>query len=131
MEWISEVSIADYTNTSSQTGGYQDFTSESISLAKGVSNSVTLTPGFSGSAYNEAWAVWIDYNQNQVFESFERVVASSPASSTISNSFTVPGDAQSGSTRMRIVMKYNATPGDPCEAGFNYGEVEDYTVSIN
>ena len=47
----------------------------------------------------------------------------------VSTSFTVPSSALDGATRMRIVMKYNATP-TACEASFSYGEVEDYTVNI-
>ena len=46
----------------------------------------------------------------------------------IARSFTVPATALLGSTRMRVSMKYNASP-TSCET-FADGEVEDYTVNI-
>ncbi|MTI31699.1 T9SS type A sorting domain-containing protein [Cytophagales bacterium RKSG123] len=45
-----------------------------------------------------------------------------------SGSFTIPSSALNGPTRMRVTMKYNGIP-SPCET-FSYGEVEDYTVTI-
>jgi hypothetical protein len=49
------------------------------------------------------------------------VVYSKAASQTtpVSGSFTVPASATSGSTQMRVSMKYNAVPTE-CEA-FSYG----------
>jgi bacillolysin len=45
----------------------------------------------------------------------------------VSKTITIDGNA-TGTTRMRITMKYNAAP-TSCET-FSYGEVEDYTVSF-
>jgi hypothetical protein len=47
----------------------------------------------------------------------------------VSGSFTVPTTATLGSTRMRVIMRYNATPTTPCGT-FDFGQVEDYTVNI-
>ncbi|MCB0434085.1 MAG: choice-of-anchor D domain-containing protein, partial [Mangrovimonas sp.] len=57
-------------------------------------------------------------------------VASIAASTTspVSASFTIPGGATLGNTRMRVSMKYNGYP-SYCET-FSYGEVEDYTINI-
>lgn len=125
-EWISNVAFGDYSN-SSGAAGYTDFTSENISMETGSNISVSLTPGFSGSTYNEYWKVWIDYNKNGDFTDAGEEVFSSNGYSAVSGSFDVPAGA-SGSTRMRVSMKWNANP-SPCET-FSYGEVEDYTVTF-
>jgi len=56
------------------------------------------------------------------------VSGSSSSSGNLSYTFSVPTSANSGSTRMRVAMKWNAAP-TACET-FSYGEVEDYTVII-
>ena len=93
------------------------------------SNTIIFSAGFTGTAYNEYWGIWIDYNQNGTFETTEKVTSgSSSSSANLSSTFIVPATALAGNTRMRISMKYNATS-TACET-FSYGEVEDYTVNI-
>jgi len=129
-EYISKVQLGTITNTSTGGNGYSDFTSISTSLSKGSSSTITITPKWTGTSYNEGYAVWIDYNQNGDFGDAGELVWSKAASKTtpVSGSFTVPTSAASGATRMRVSMKYNGIP-TQCEA-FSYGEVEDYTVNI-
>lgn len=129
-EYINRVQLGTINNTSGNNGGYADFTSMSTNLVRGTSNSITITPGWTGSAFNEAYRVWIDYNQDGDFaDSGEQVVNVTKTKTTpIARSFTVPTSALLGATRMRVSMKYNASP-SYCEA-FSYGEVEDYTVVI-
>ncbi len=130
-EFISRVQLGTIDNTSGAgSGGYTDFTSVSTSLAKGSSNTITVTPTWTGTTYNEGYSVWIDYNQNGVFtDAGEQVWTQSATQTTpVSGSFTVPSSAADGPTRMRVSMKYNGVP-TSCES-FQYGEVEDYTVSI-
>lgn len=130
-EWIGRVRIGSIDNSSTNSnGGYSDFTSQSTSLAKGSSATITINPTWSGTVYSEGYAVWIDYNQNGVFTDSGELVFSQSATqnSTVSGSFTVPAGATAGNTRMRVSLKYNGTP-TSCET-FTYGEVEDYTVSI-
>ncbi|HPE82539.1 MAG TPA: M4 family metallopeptidase [Aequorivita sp.] len=130
-EYIDRVQLGSINNLSGNNGGYADFTSISTSLAKGSSNTITITPRWTGTVYREAYRVWIDYNQDGDFnDSGEQVYSRSrTTASSISGSFTVPTSALSGATRMRVSMKYNANPSS-CET-FTYGEVEDYTVIIS
>ncbi len=124
-EWISSVKLGTYTKSSGSNSGYGDFTSTTVNVSPGMS--VTLTPAFASSAYTEYWNIWIDLNQNQVFDSNE-LVFSSNGNSTVSGTLNLPSGS-SGTTRMRVSMKYNAAP-TACET-FSYGEVEDYTVNIS
>jgi chitodextrinase len=130
-EWIQRVQLGSINNNSGNNGGYADFTSFSTTLVKGTSNTVTITPAWSGTAYREAYRVWIDYNQDGDFnDSGEQVYNRTRTNaSVVSGSFTVPTSAVNGATRMRVSMKYNASP-TSCET-FAYGEVEDYTVIIS
>ncbi len=130
-EYIDRVQLGSINNLSGNNGGYADFTSISTSLTKGSSNTITITPRWTGTVYREAYRVWIDYNQDGDFnDSGEQVYSRSrTTASSVSGSFTVPTSALSGATRMRVSMKYNANP-TSCET-FTYGEVEDYTVIIS
>ncbi len=128
-EWISNVNLGTINNTTSTNNGYGNFTALSTNLALGSTNSIKVTPGFASTAYSEYFRVYIDYNKDLDFDDAGELVYTSPASSTmVTGSFIVPTSATLGSTRMRVMMKDAAITG-PCEA-FTYGEVEDYSVSI-
>ena len=127
-EWISKVVIGTFTN-SSTAAGYTDFTSKLITLTAGTAASVSLTPGFTSSAYNEYWRIWIDYNGDKDFDETNELAFDAGAVSNTTKTGTINVlSTASGTTRMRISMKYNAAP-TTCEA-FGYGEVEDYTVTF-
>ena len=129
-EYISKVQLGTINNTTSGGSGYSDYTSISTSLTKGTSNTITITPTWPGTKYNEGYAVWIDYNKNGDFSDAGELVWSKAISQTtpVSGSFTVPTSATTGVTRMRVAMKYNGVP-TSCEA-IPYGEVEDYAINI-
>lgn len=129
-EFINRVQLGTINNLSGNNGGYGNFTALSTNLVRGTSNSITITPGWTGAAFSEAYRVWIDYNRDGDFlDAGEQVFNRNRTTATpISGSFTVPTTALLGSTRMRVSMKYNASP-TSCET-FSFGEVEDYTVNI-
>ncbi|MXV38010.1 S8 family serine peptidase [Flavobacteriaceae bacterium Ap0902] len=129
-EYIQRVAVGTINNPSGAGNGYSDFTNISTDLGKNSSYTVTVTPNWTGTKYNEGYGIWIDFNNNGSFESSERVLSKSPTqAASVSETFVVPSNAVIGSTRMRVVMKYNATP-TACETTFDYGEVEDYTINI-
>jgi PKD repeat protein len=125
-EWIAGVSVADLNNTSGASG-YSDFTSMTAHVTAGQSVNVTLTPGFASSSYNEYWKIWVDYNRDGDFEDSGEEVFSGNGTSSVSGSFTVPSSA-SGTTRMRVAMRYNNAP--PSCGSFDFGEVEDYSINV-
>ena len=130
-EFINRVQLGTINNLSGNNGGYGNYTALSTNLVRGTSNSITITPTWTGTVFREAYRVWIDYNKDGDFlDAGEQVVNVSRTTATpIARSFTVPTTALLGSTRMRVSMKYNASP-TSCEI-FADGEVEDYTVNIS
>ncbi len=127
-EWISEVQIGDYIN-SSGSASYTDFTSETITISTGQTN-VKLTPEFSYRTYSEYWKIWIDLNTDGDFDDANELVFDSGSLSrtTVSGELNIPESAIGVNSRMRVSMKYNDEQ-TSCER-FSYGEVEDYTVKI-
>jgi chitodextrinase/endonuclease I len=127
-EWISKVVVGTFTNTSTA-AGYTDFTSKTITLAPGTAVSISLTPGFTSSAFNEYWRIWIDYNGDKDFDETNELAFDAGAVSNTTKTGTINViSTASGTTRMRVSMKYNAAP-TACEA-FSYGAVEDFTVTF-
>lgn len=128
-EFISRVQLNTIDN-SSGAQFYSDFTSISTTLTKGTEYTITVTPTWTGSLFNEGYSVWIDFNRDGDFtDANEEVFTQSPTQANpVSGSFTIPASASEVSTRMRVTMSYNENVGS-C-ASFTYGEVEDYTVII-
>jgi chitodextrinase len=130
-EYINRVQMGTINNASGNNTGYGNFTSMATNLVTGTSNTIVITPAWKGAAVSEGYRVWIDFNQDGDFDDSGELVfsKSKTKTATVSGSLTIPTTAATGSTRMRVSMKYNALP-NPCEI-FSYGEVEDYTVNIS
>jgi hypothetical protein len=79
-------------------------------------------------------AVWMDFNNNAVFETSELVDRAPIPAGTDSNIlfYTVPQTAALGKIRMRVVSYYSTVTPTPCSgySGGFYGETEDYLVEI-
>lgn len=127
-EWITQIQFGSTVRSTGKGMGYNDYTAQPAILLNRGSTSVTLMPGFNGGSYYEHWRVWIDYNRDGVFGTDEVAMAPTESPSAINGSVTVPASALAGTTRMRVSMAY----GNPPQAcgSFNYGEVEDYAVTI-
>ncbi len=128
-EWIAGVQVGSFNNASgAQT--YSDFTTQTVTLNRGQSNAITLTPGHSGTAYDEYFRVWVDYNKDGDFSDAGELTfdAGTASNSAVNGTITPNTSVSLGTTRMRVSMKYNAAP-DAC-GNIGDGEVEDYTVNI-
>ncbi len=121
-------------NKNSGRNGYSDFSTESTNLDRGTSPTISIT--LSSSTFLVLYKVYIDYNQNNVFEENEVVLsttelAQGSLSATAIN--TVPQSARLGRTRMRVIAASSERFLIPCnrDAGLNSNrEVEDYSVVI-
>lgn len=130
-EWIDLVQLGNINNSSGADGGYADNTNLSTNLTKGSEYTLYISAGYSSSAYNEYWRVWIDYNLDGDFDDAGEKIAEgiTENDNTYSLTFTVPTAAVSGDVRMRVSMQYNEYA-EAC-GSFTYGEVEDYTIIIS
>lgn len=128
-EWIRTIEFGDIYNNSGDDYGYADYTNLSTSVNKGSQYSIYLSPGFAGRATTEYWRVYIDFNQDGDFNDTDELVVSKRSRRSISTNITIPSDALTGNTRMRIMMKYGSYP-TSCENSFD-GEAEDYTINIS
>lgn len=134
-DWIAGVALSDLANPSFKSP-YSDFTGLTANLTAGDSYNIDLTSGFSWYTYDEHWSVWIDFNQNGLFEEpdelvFSQLVTAPPngtLEATVSGTLQIPQTAPTGLTRMRVTMK-RGSAAQACET-LAYGEVEDYTVNI-
>jgi len=130
-EWLDSVSVEGVFDNPSGQGatGYDFYSDMDIQFTQGESYNMSITPGYSGTIYNEYLKVWIDYNQNGTFESDEIIFDPvTSVNSTTTLPFTIPENAVPGLTRMRVKLDYG-TFDDPC-GDFTFGEVEDYCVTI-
>ena len=129
-ERIGTVKFNTINNTTTATTGYEDQTSKTTNVTKGTSYTITITPKWASTTYNEGYAVFIDYNRDGDFADSGETVWTKAASKTtpVSGTIIIPASAADGPTRMRVSMKYTGIP-TSCET-FSYGQVEDYIVNI-
>lgn len=130
--YIAQVSLSNVNNiTQSNTGGYNYFSNQAVQLNAGKSYYLTLTPGSIYGNYPEYFKVWIDFDGDKIFSDNEVVAKFDTYNSNvaITKQISIPNNAKSGNSRMRVSMKWGSTP-EACEI-FDHGEVEDYLVNIN
>ncbi len=127
-EYIQKVSFKSIDNTSGNNNGYGDFSAQSTTVAVGESVAFSLTPGFQGALYNEAWSIWIDFNRDGDFQDAGENIYNNTSSGNLSGNLTIPNLASEGATGMRVAMQWN-NAASPC-GSFQFGEVEDYTIII-
>lgn len=131
---ITNVTFAGINNSSSGSeavDGYSDFT-QSVDPAVVLPQTTYDFSAQIGPVGIEHVGVWIDYNANGVFDEDEYTfVGSGSGNGTVSTQITIPFDAVPGETRMRVRLRWNTAPGanNPC-GGYDYGETEDYKVTI-
>lgn len=130
-EKIQRVQFGTINNPSTSTAGYEDFSYIITDVNKESVIPITITPQWSGTNYPEAYAVFIDWNNDGDFSDANETAFTKAASTTtpVSGSITVPANAPYlGNVRMRVSMQYNALP--PACGNFTYGQVEDYTLNV-
>ena len=134
-EWIETFTIGGQVFNSGFNNGYLAPSAASeIELRRNGTYTISIEPGFSGTMYTEYSRLWIDLDQSGTFETSEMLFDQGTAStSTANGTIHIPMTAALGSTRLRVQMAYRGvgqnTAPDVC-AAFQWGEVEDYCVTI-
>lgn len=111
-------------------GGYGDFTDMTGTVEIGYVFTAQMQTGYD----DQFVSMWIDFNDNFEFETWERIVTDfslTTAGVMTPLDILIPGNSLPGTHRMRIGSNWqaNSSP-DPC-ATFNYGEWEDYTLVVS
>ena len=128
-EWVSNVTFAGVSTTSGSSS-YSDYMATPITVSRGGTYPLSVTPGFIQGTDPQFFKVWIDYNHDGDFtDSDEQVLSAGPSTTVVTANITIPLTATKATTRMRVAMRFNATPEGPCGT-FDYGEVEDYAINI-
>ena len=113
---------------------YSDQTATPVDVANGSNVNLQIT---FGTEYAYDSNVWVDFNDNGVFESSELVFSGTSTSDNISvldASFTIPANSALGMHRMRIGTSdgefgSGQNPPNPCYSG-DYGVTLDFTINI-
>ncbi len=112
--------------------GFGDFTNLNTELDIDTEVDVTVRSGFA----DQLLSVWIDYNDNFVFEADELVIFDFPlpiSGTNYTTTFNIPNDlGLVGTHLLRARVGWETSEGtinDPC-VDFTWGETEDYTVTI-
>jgi hypothetical protein len=129
LEWIQNVNFNSDPNTSGSSS-YSDYTGSPLTVSRGGSYAITITPGFLQGTRTEYYKVWIDFNHDGDFsDGGEQVFSAGPSTTSVSGTIAIPVTATKAITRMRVSMRYAGTPPSSCGT-YDNGEVEDYTLNI-
>lgn len=139
-----------YSSSACNTDAYFDHSGTTGAIAyPGNTYSFDVQSGFN----DQALSIWIDLNNDGVFQSSERVVTEEVFGSTATTlSMTIPASATPGNYRMRVMGVYDPPPGggsgelfaplaatypmDPCnlDAGgtpvYTYGKTLDFYINV-
>ena len=128
--YIDEVNFAGINNSSGDNGGYADFTNLTAAVIPGSTYMIELNPenNFPFSNRKNKWRVWIDYNGDGDFDDSGERVLSAKGKGTLYRNIQIP-NTFNGAVTMRVSMSLFGYP--PSCGTFNYGEVEDYTISTS
>lgn len=154
LHYLGSFYLTDTTNTTTYVSTSRNFSAGTTNNYVDHGTAATTGSLAADSAYNfngsfsgiyEGLAIWIDFNQNGIFDNSELLYAHYANNSTsgvpYSGRFTIPSTALSGVTKMRVRLGwgsdtipdanglYSCSPGNT--DGFStYGSTDDYTVTI-
>lgn len=131
---LTRVQFGSIDNATTTPADYTDFTSLSTDVNRSSTYPLTVHIDTNG-GLEATTRVWVDWNQNSVFESSEEYdlgdttnVSDGPTSNSPLD-IVIPVDALLGNTVMRVSTKNSGGSHDPTQTVAS-GEVEDYTLNI-
>ncbi len=129
-DYIEAFKIGETERATGNDNGYGQYTQlEAIPVELGH-NPLTISGSFDDSEHSTYYHIYIDYNQDQIFDEEELVYESVQVDDPLhEGNLFIPDNINIGQYLMRVVMKRNTTPENACE-NFQYGETEDHWIEI-
>lgn len=130
-EFIDRIKLNDLDSESGNNNGYIDYELErTTELGTNKTYDFIIQAGYSGSDYQEKVSVFLDSNQNGIFEDNERLL-DKEFKKLDTFALTIPDDAKVGLSKLRVFLTFH-TLNDVCKGSdqSKYGECEDYCVYI-
>ncbi|MBU3681783.1 MAG: hypothetical protein FGM16_07575, partial [Flavobacterium sp.] len=112
-------------SSGSGTSALEDYTTQVVTSYP--TGSISISGSYVGGS--AGFCIWVDWNNNFVFDASEIMYNASSAASSWSGSITVPSGQALGNYRMRIRAQYNTTSPPAC-GSIGYGQAEDYTFTV-
>lgn len=112
------------------TGGYQNLSTSANTISNTAGSTTTISMTAAGPTCG--FAVWVDWNNDLVFSSTERMYATTSYATTIpaAASITIPAGTSLGNYRMRVMCDYNTSePSNACGA-ISRGEYLDFKLQV-
>ncbi|MGY5356128.1 GEVED domain-containing protein [Wenyingzhuangia sp. IMCC45467] len=134
--YISNTTIGTINNTTNSSGNrYTYFGGTSTTVAAGETLSGTINYVKSNSG-DVGLTIWIDYNQDGDFEDVNEKIytdfnTSNGTSVSRSFSVSVPTNAVTGKTRLRVAINKDQEPVTSCDFSGDPGDIEDYDIYID
>ncbi len=114
------------------TGGFTYFTGSGLNCQASQGSTVNFAIA-NNVGYPEYYAMWVDWNQNLVFDSGEQVYGTSHLDSNMTGtgSIVVPATATLGTTRLRLRCAYYDSAIGPCDyLATDYGIISDFDFTV-
>lgn len=142
-DYLNNFTFANITNNNSGDAAsdytyYNNLTANVVADGTTTYN-VSLQAGGTSGTYAQQFRIWIDFNQNGIFEASESVfntTTSSFSPALATGTVTIPNTALNGTTRMRVASRFSSQVGadQSCQIGTSsagaWGEFEDYNITI-
>ena len=128
-EYITRVTIEDWTNLSGGSQPYAFYQTDTVPLKLGMDHNIEV---ILGNGYNSDQVIaWFDWNHDlDFFDTGEKYIIGS-GTGPLTNVIAVPSNALLGNSRMRVRLHDTSSGSNntPCGSS-DYGEVEDYTIFV-
>src|SRR5690606_15525924 len=103
------LNIDNETGSTISPGGYGDFTSMVVAHFETGEIEFTISNS-AGMGVN----IWVDWDNNLIFDESEKVFASGATGNGFSGTFTVPAGTPLGDYQMRVRAQWNNSNPEPC-----------------
>lgn len=116
-------------NTGCSQSSYNQYTVPTTTITAG--QTVAISGRLLSNTFTEGVTIWGDLNRNGTYEASEQLFQTPTLLTTgFSGNITIPANTAGGALSIRVIVRYDANPTDPCGT-YIYGEAEDYVVQIS